>query len=181
MSIPLHDFADSAAAGNAVEIPPAAVLQTLRCGIRLKAASGLVPVLLPVGRPAELRRDMTICAVPNVASWFVGMANLRGELVPVFDLLDYFGLAAPAPRRARELLLIGNAANAFALPVAGEPEVLRLSEDSAGAAPPPPALKEFVYNALKSADTHWYDFDFDRWLQRLAGGENASVQNPSIP
>lgn len=175
MPIPSPVLAVPAAAGPAAEPLPAEMPQTLRCGIRLKTGNGTIPLLLPADRPAELRRGMAICAVPNVAAWFVGMANLRGELVPVFDLLGYYGLSHAALRRSSELLLIGTAASAFALPATGEPEVLQLSEDRSALRTAPQQLSKFVYNAWRGVDTHWYDFDFDRWLLQLTRGENAPL------
>jgi hypothetical protein len=162
----------AAASGSAAEPPLVQTRNALRCGIRLQTSGGSLPLLLPADRPAELRRGMAICSVPNVAPWFFGMANLRGELVPVFDLLGYCGLGRTTRQRSSELLLIGTAASAFALPGTGEPEILQLSEDGAGTHTAPAQVSEFIYNAWKGVNTHWYDFDFDRWLLQLSRGEN---------
>mgnify|MGYP003952499105 CR=1 FL=1 len=68
-----------------------------RCGIGVDLPDGTaLGLLLPPGDVAELVRGARVSAVPNTPSWFVGLINRRGNLVPVFDLLHYFDLAPPA-------------------------------------------------------------------------------------
>lgn len=163
-----HTDAAAVAASAASPLPsPAAVM---RCGIRLSgtgAGAATFPLLLPENVPAELVRGAATCAVPNAASWFCGLANLRGDLVPVFDLLSHCGIAAVA-RRKSDLLIVGTGATAFALPVQREPEVLRLH--GVAAAAPPDALGDLVHTVWQGEDSLWFDFDFDHWLSRLSRG-----------
>lgn len=165
----MQTLSDTASETTPAAAPEPAAATILRCGIRLTAADGTtIPLLLPADRPAELLRGATLCLVPNVQHWFAGLANLRGELVPVFDLLAHQQLAAKRPARRADLLVIGTDAAAFALPVQREPEVLQITASTASTATP--LLGARIGSAWQGTDTLWYDFDFDSWLAELAAG-----------
>ena len=55
----------------------------------LLAGDGAVRVLEP---PPVLR-------MPNTRAWFLGLANVRGSLVPVYDLVAWLDLPSPGSRR----------------------------------------------------------------------------------
>jgi len=167
--IPRDAVAEDSGTGASTAYAHAGERSVLRCGIRL--AGGAIALLLPPQRPAELLRGIAVCAVPNVPRWFIGMANLRGELVPVFDLLDHLGIAVARSLRAADLLVVGTGASAFAIPVASEPEVLTLTVPSSDAPPPEAALAAFVSQAWLGPEGYWYDFEFDRWLRCLASAD----------
>jgi purine-binding chemotaxis protein CheW len=60
---------------------------------------------LPLAFVREVDRVPTVTPLPNVASWVLGAANLRGEILSVVDLAAFLGLSAPhQPRDARLLV-----------------------------------------------------------------------------
>jgi twitching motility protein PilI len=57
-------------------------------GLRLVTSMGEISEVLQVPR---------IAALPGVKSWVLGIANVRGRLVPVIDLHEYLGIPATLP------------------------------------------------------------------------------------
>src|SRR5210317_1346393 len=57
-------------------------------GLRLVASMGEISEIMQVPKMAPL---------PGVKSWIMGIANVRGRLVPVVDLHDYLGMAPTVP------------------------------------------------------------------------------------
>ena len=57
-------------------------------GLRLVASMGEI---------SEIMKLPKLVSLPGVKSWVLGIANVRGRLVPVVDLHDYLGLAPTMP------------------------------------------------------------------------------------
>ncbi len=53
---------------------------------------GEIGLLLPPSLVCEVASELPICRLPQVPGWFWGMVNLRGNLLPVFDLRELFEL-----------------------------------------------------------------------------------------
>ena len=47
-----------------------------------------------IGRVLGIEREQQIVRVPNTVSYIKGIMNLRGEIIPVYDLRKKFGLPA---------------------------------------------------------------------------------------
>jgi len=58
--------------------------------------------LLPLDQAGEIFPLTAIQPVPHSQEWFVGVANLRGQLHGVIDLAGFIGLPRRAPRTAAE-------------------------------------------------------------------------------
>lgn len=65
--------------------------------------TGSFNLVLPEYQPAEVIVPPRICAIPNTPDWFRGMINLRGNLLPVFDL---DGLITGAHSETRNWLIV---------------------------------------------------------------------------
>lgn len=66
-------------------------------GIRLTTAMGEV---------AEILKLPKLAGLPVVKSWMLGIANVRGRLIPIVDLHDYFGLTPTLPRSQWRVLVV---------------------------------------------------------------------------
>lgn len=56
---------------------------------------------------AEILRVPSFTKLPGVKRWVRGVANVRGRLVPIMDLLTYIGQKAdPAHRKSRRAIII---------------------------------------------------------------------------
>lgn len=66
-------------------------------GLRLVSAMGEVAEILTMPR---------VAALPGVKSWVLGIANVRGRLIPVIDLHDFLGMAPTQPRSQWRVLIV---------------------------------------------------------------------------
>jgi len=55
---------------------------------------------------AEILQPPRLTKVPGVRSWVLGVANVRGRLVPVMDLAGLIGLPSKANWRSRRVLVV---------------------------------------------------------------------------
>ena len=109
----------------------------------------------------------TVYRLPNAPDWFVGVANLHGALVPVFDLARYCGVEHDGKAKPMLLVLAHGAAAAGVL-IDGLPARLRFdpaerSED----APVPRALEGCIAATYWLAEHTWMDLQVDDLLAKL--------------
>ena len=71
-------------------------------GFRLKG----VNVVAPMGEIAELLRSPSTTLLPGVQNWVRGVSNVRGRLLPVFDLEGFFGGRLSGSRSERRILTL---------------------------------------------------------------------------
>lgn len=120
--------------------------------------------LFPLPEAGEIFPMAPIAAVSHAQPWFLGVANLRGQLHGVIDLAGFLGLAAPAEGREQAMLVGFNASldvNAVLLVdrLAGlrGDDQLTLAADAPESAAPP------------FAGPRWADADGRSWQEiRLA-------------
>ena len=62
--------------------------------------------VVDMGQVAEILQPPRLTKVPGVRSWVLGVANVRGRLVPVMDLAGLLGLSSRANWRSRRVLVI---------------------------------------------------------------------------
>lgn len=96
--------------------------------------------------------------LPNSGAWFSGLVNLRGNLVPVFDLRDLLGGAGPAGGR-QMLLVIGTGESVAGLVIDGTPDHINL--DPGGLIEHPVGVPEILQDHLRGA----YEFAGETWYQ----------------
>ncbi len=60
----------------------------------------------PMQEVAEVLQEPRLSRIPGVKPWVLGVANLRGRLLPVMDLCGYFGLAQSGLRKQRRVLVL---------------------------------------------------------------------------
>jgi twitching motility protein PilI len=67
-------------------------------GVRVTAAMNEVSEMLPY--------QERITRVPGAKAWMLGLANVRGSLLPVIDLQVYLGAKAVVPSKASRILVL---------------------------------------------------------------------------
>ncbi len=91
-------------------------LEQVRYGVRV----GKLRILLSENTVSEVLDRPQIFPVPNTATWFEGLINLRGNVVPVFDLRELFG-TAPITGERQMLLVIDKGETAIGVAIDGLP------------------------------------------------------------
>jgi len=116
--------------------------------------------------------------LPNTPAWFIGVANLDGALIPVFDLAHFLGVDASETTKPM-LLVLGHGEDAAGIVIDGLPQRLRPGLDGHVAdAPTPTALAGCVRGTCWAAERLWIDLHVGALLQRLAD-DLATTADPS--
>lgn len=116
---------------------------------------------------SELADMPSVCRLPNAPAWFLGMANLHGSLVPVFDPAARWGTAHDRASKPM-LLVLGHGERRAGLVIDGLPVRLKPSdEDKLEAAAEPPALAGCVSGAHRIDGLDWLDLQCAALLERL--------------
>jgi len=130
-------------------------------------AIGSFSVLLPGDTVSEVVKGSTVYPIPKTASWVKGLLNLRGNLVPVFDLAEHFDVDAQAPE-SPQIVVVGKAEQAVALIVDGIPKLASTSQTiSQSALPLPEGIKNHVRGAYVEDDNMWLELDFSGLIESL--------------
>ncbi len=120
-----------------------------------------------VGR--EVLLPPAVSRLPNTPEWLLGVANVRGALVPVLDLATTFGVERDNAVRGY-MLMAGSGDDAVGLLVDGLP-ILRwfeASEKLLGIPPHPEALQGHVIGAFERESAVWIDVDIRGLLGALS-------------
>ena len=153
----------------------------LRYGIRI----GGIGLLIGARVPSEFILPVPVSRVPNTPDWFAGLMNLRGALVPVFDLETLIGVEEDAEQAAtagsRSLFLVlDRGERAAALMIRSFPQALSDLKPLDEMPPAPSPLDECVSDAFVEDSSAWLEFDhvrlFEAFSWRLAKWGNASVR-----
>ncbi|MEM6707727.1 MAG: chemotaxis protein CheW [Pseudomonadota bacterium] len=93
-----------ATAGNAAPLPSKESTQAVWQGIGFQL--GGIRLTAAMGDIEEILKLPKLTVLPVVKSWMLGVANVRGRLIPVIDLHEYFGLAPTLPRAQWRVLVV---------------------------------------------------------------------------
>lgn len=62
--------------------------------------------VMPLGQVAEMLELPPYTRLPGVKAWVLGLANVRGRLLPLFDMPRYLGSKATGPRKQHRVLVV---------------------------------------------------------------------------
>lgn len=127
-------------------------LPVARFGFRV----GGLGMLLPAGMPGEVVAQPRVNLLPGTQPWFGGLLNLRGHLVPVFDLHRWLGETA---NTARYLFAIGWGDHTVAIWTDGLPEQRDIPASAAAGSEIPACLAPYVREAYRQAGREWWELD----------------------
>lgn len=117
---------------------------------------------------SELADLPTSYRLPNAPEWCVGIANLHGVLVPVFDLASYLGVEHQQGAKPM-LLVLGHGADAAGVVIDGLPQRLKFSSsDRAEGAPIPAALEVCATHTYWASGHTWIDLQVDALLSKFS-------------
>lgn len=60
----------------------------------------------PMGEVSEMLETPVYARMPGVKSWVRGVANVRGRLLPIYDLAEFFGERLLGSRKQRRVLVL---------------------------------------------------------------------------
>lgn len=127
---------------------------------------GNIGLILPETEVSELLDKIPSCRLPNTNRVLHGMANLRGRIIPLFDL--QYVLNVPKTK-TKFNLVIGTGEESVAVLLENMPQQITITEqDGLDNLPPiPESLKPFVSKAYSTDDGLWFDFDVFNFFSSL--------------
>jgi chemotaxis signal transduction protein len=110
----------------------------------------------------------TVYRLPGAPDGVKGLANLHGNVVPVFELTRWFGVTH-AGEVAQMLLVLGHGDGAVGVVIDGLPERKRFTmADQVPIESGHPRMARFATAAWRDADGIWMEFDDRRFFETFA-------------
>ncbi|HET7809097.1 MAG TPA: chemotaxis protein CheW [Steroidobacteraceae bacterium] len=153
------ELAALAAPSAAEENPDHVVRQAFRIG-RMR-------LLAPFATASELTEMPNVYPLPRMPANLLGLVNLHGRIVPLFDLAALFE-TDHLPREKRMLLVIGHGNEAAGIVIDGLPRRMAFAPE-AKIVPPtlPAAAAGAVRAAFAAGNDTWFEFDYAQLLDQL--------------
>ena len=143
-----------------------------RYGFRI----GGLALLVPEGIETDVLDNPRVFPLPRAPHWLAGILNQRGNVVPVFDILKLLELQA-RPSKARQILLMGHAAQAVAVYIDSLPQPLTTTDRIENPADLPAILRPFAEPAFSDQGTDWFEFNHTEFFQYLSAGAQDEVES----
>jgi len=130
-------------------------------GLGMLIADGIISELIDA--------STTPCPVPNTASWLLGLINLRGNLIPVFEMTELLELEAPNIKK-RMLLVLDEGQNAAGILIDDLPAQKTLTENDKLTSLPalPEVVRPFIASGYEVAEEMWFTFDHKAFFESLS-------------
>ncbi len=125
--------------------------------------------LIAQGTASEVLDQTAVYPLPNTPPWLMGLINLRGNLVPVFDARPFLDLTENVGQRKRWLLILDRGDKAGGLFIDGPPQATTPGQALSRLPPLPEVLRPHVGKAYVRDDVVWLEFDHKNFFQSLGG------------
>ena len=116
---------------------------------------------------SEVIRSEAISSLPGSAPCLLGLLNLRGNLVPVFDLSLVLGVAKSTESRAKLVLILDKGEDAVGMVIDGFPQPLSVLRPIAHLPTLPAALQEHVHAGYVKDERVWLEFNHQSFFEKL--------------
>jgi twitching motility protein PilI len=107
-----------------------------------------------------------VARIPHTADWLSGVSNLRGSLVPVFDLRPLLNFSQPASHDA-VVIVLDRGEHAVAVLVDGQPRALTGMNPLSQLPPLPEALANHVSVGFVAQGSTWLELDHREFFASL--------------
>lgn len=117
---------------------------------------------------AEVVKNAQMFPIPNTKKWLRGLINLRGNLVPVYDLSLMTGLKTK-PSKSENLLVLGSGVESVAIVIDNLPRSCDVSlwEKMESVPCSLNGLEEHVTEVYAAEDMVWINFDEKKYFQSM--------------
>lgn len=129
---------------------------------------GHMRLLAPFATASELVEMPNVYPLPRMPANLLGLVNLHGRIVPLFDLAALFE-TEHLPREKRMLLVIGHGNDAAGIVINGLPRRLVFLPEAQITPPalPAAAAGAVIASYLAGNDT-WFEFDYAQLLEHVS-------------
>ncbi len=136
----------------------------IRYGFKI-AGMGL---LVDSDEVAEVVPRPNLARIPRTPAWFSGLSNLRGTLIPMFDLKLLMGLDDKGRGKEKFSLIIGQGDKAMGFFIEQYPIGLENMEAVAEQPPLPMLLLPFVGQAYFTNESIYVELDYSHFFSSLS-------------
>ena len=126
---------------------------------------GSIGFLLPKQEIAEIIEQTHPCAIPNTPQWLKGVINVRGNLVPIFDLSSLLGLEES--RQSGRLLVLGQGNKAVGFYIDALPVIVERMKKAETMPPLPEFLTNYARGVYMQDKEVWLDLSYDDLFTEL--------------
>lgn len=118
--------------------------------------------------PCEVMKNFIVYPIPKMKQWLHGLVNLRGNLIPVYDMSMLLGLS-DEPMNHENLLIIDKGTESAGILLDTLPQPFDISEWQEISYTPklPAGLSECVSNAYSIEDVLWIEFNHKDYFNSL--------------
>ena len=134
-----------------------------RYGYRMAGCGFLVGAQVP----SEVVIAPAIFPVPKAPEWVLGLANISGFIVPVFDLWKFVCTRRPE-RNGCTVLVLNLGVAAVGLVIDNLPKPVPLDSQPIRTLPAAPALQPFLSGGVHAFGCEWWEFDHQKFLVHLS-------------
>ena len=128
---------------------------------------GDIGLLIPQDTICEVAEELSYCQLPNTNAVLYGMANLRGSIIPIFDLHELFGFSSNN-KTARKVLIIGHGEKAVAVLIGELPVRIFITPDQRlrNLPPIPDTLQAYIKSCYQE-DGVWFSWDVNGFFNGI--------------
>ncbi|MEZ5582094.1 MAG: chemotaxis protein CheW [Candidatus Competibacteraceae bacterium] len=128
---------------------------------------GDIGLLINQDTTSEVIEQIPVYPIPHMPYWLPGLINLRGNLIPVFDLKQFLGLEHDSQQK-QWLLILGADDQAVSLFSDGLPRVVDIAHPLERLPPLPMALRPHIVRAYAYEGIIWSEFNHEHFFRALA-------------
>lgn len=123
--------------------------------------------LAAMGEVSEVLAVPRYTHVPGVKSWMKGIANVRGRLLPIMDMLGYFNHVSELQEHRRRLLVIdqGDIFSGLVVDEVLGMQHFPVQDYQPEAVQVPAELRPFTQGAFRRDDIEWVIFSLARLVE----------------
>lgn len=155
------------------EAPPEAAVEHAQPSEKSRAITthavmvGNIGLLLPQNEVSELAENLSVCRLPNTPTWFNGVTSVRGNMIPVFDVHELFGVKGRG--KDRKMIVVGSGETAAAFWIDEMPAMVMVTSDDMmnGTPPLPQIIKDYSRSYYLKDDQTWIDWDVNQFFSNV--------------
>ena len=118
--------------------------------------------VVPMGQVAEILEVPNFTHLPNVRSWVKGVANIRGRLLPIFDMGEFLGERLTNHKKMQRVLVLDTDAMYSGILVDGVHGMQHFPIDSELESLPavlPESVSAYVSGGFQIGEMSWFVFN----------------------
>lgn len=148
--------------------PVAGRSASYRSRVRYGFRVGGIGLLIGPDTVSELIEQVPVYAVPNTPLWLRGLCNLRGNLVPVYDMRILLEVDEEGEPQVQKLLILDKGEQAVGVLIDELPRALDSTGEATRMPPLPAVLEEYVKEAYAEDGAIWLEFDHQGFFRSVA-------------